>query len=420
MPTTIPALQGKFGSIEYYLTTMNVGEFVRAVRFPKDIPGWEDLSIEERYQRDINLRRIRTQIAPYYAGDPYRFSSALVLAVREPEDGKMVFESLSEFGKSSGVPALYKSATKEMGFLTLSGGEVLVPLDGQHRAKAFKFAIDGADDNNRPIQGMKSNLELASDKVAVILVRFEQTSARRIFNKINRYAKPTNKGDNLITDDDDAMAVMARELLREDGVINARLVRIGANTLNKSAPEFTTLATFYDATIAIVNGLGIAGKGSPSQMPEEQRELVKEEVTARWNKLLHGIDYWRTAVSDPSQNGDSKRIEIREQTLLGKPIGQLCLVRAFMLMREKCQGISEEELCSRLNLINWNVSEDIWTGVLMNPNGRVMSGKNTVNRAAEFIAYLGGAPLSAEETERLLEHIHGDEWKSHKLPTPVG
>ena len=419
MPTAIPALHGKFGNIEYFLTTMHIGEFVRLVRFPKDVPGWEDLTIEERYQRDINIARIRKQIAPYYAADEYRFSSALVLAVKESENGKMEFEPLSEFGKSSGVHTLYKSAAKEMGFLTLNGGETLIPLDGQHRAKAFKFAIDGADDNNRPIEGMKGNIELADDKVAVILVRFDPTIARRIFNKINRYAKPTTKSDNLITDDDDAMAVMSRELLREEGVIDARLVRIGANTLNKKAPEFTTLATFYDANIAIVKGLGISAKGSPSQMPEEQREVITEDVSALWCKLLERIDLWKAAVADPSQKGDAERIEIREQTLLGKPIGQLSLVRAFMLMRERCEGVSEDELCNRLNRISWDVNETMWRGVLMNPNGRIMSGKNTVNRAAEFIAHLGGAPLSTEETGRLLGHIHGDAWRDNQLPNPV-
>ena len=71
-----------------------------------------------------------------------------------------------------------------MGFLTFNGGELFIPLDGQHRAKAFKFAIDGADDNNRPIEGMKGNVDLASDKVAVILVRFDQTTARRIFTRL--------------------------------------------------------------------------------------------------------------------------------------------------------------------------------------------------------------------------------------------
>lgn len=416
MPTTIPALQAKFGETEYYLTTMRVGEFVRAVRMPTEVPGWDDLSIEERYQRDINITRVRKGVAPYFATDKYRFSGSLVLAVINHEN--MVFEPLANFSGRN-VPALYQTASGDMGFLTLQGGETLVPLDGQHRTKAFKFAIDGADDNNRPIPGMKSNPDLSNDQVSVILVRFESTSARRIFNKINRYAKPTSKADNLITDDDDAMAVIARALLSENGVIDSRMVKIGANTLNKKAPEFTTLATFYDATIAIVEGLGLLGKGPLISMEEEQRELVKEDVEPIWETLLSNIDLWRKAIEDTSEDGDDARASIRDETLLGKPIGQLSLVRAFMLMRERCEGVPLEELCVRLNAIDWDVGNEMWHGVLMNPNGRVMSGKNTVNRATQFIAHLGGASLSDEEIEALLEQIHGEEWENHELPTPV-
>ena len=422
MPTTVPALRGKFGTTEYWLTTMKVGEFVRNISIPRELPDWNDLSIEERYQREINLNRVRKDIAPYFAQDDYRFSGSLVLAVLNHES--MVFEPLSNVGGGNrSLPALYQSAASDMGFLTLSGSEILVPLDGQHRAKAFKFAIDGTDDSNRQIQGLKSNPELANDQVSVILVRFETVRARRIFNKINRYAKPTVKGDNLITDDDDAMAIMTRDLLGEDGVIPARLVRIGSNTLNKTAPEFTTLATFYDANLAILNGLGIAGNGTPQSMNEEQREVLKEEIEARWQLLLSNIDLWRKAIEDPSENGDGERADIREQTLVGKPVGQLSLVRGFMRMRErmreKCEGVSESELCSRLNRINWDVEDAMWHGVLMNPNGRVMSGRTTVNRAAEFIAYLGGAELTEDENKALLEHIYGENWEQHELPSPV-
>lgn len=417
MATMMPALRGKFGETEYFLSSMRVGEFLRLARFPKEISDWEDPSIEERYHKDINLANVRKSIAPYFATDKYRFSGSLVLAVIDHEN--MVFEPLTNFGGRSNVPALYQTASGDMGFLTLQGGETLVPLDGQHRAKAFKFAIDGADDNNRPIPGMKSNPDLSNDQVSVILVRFEPTRARHIFNKINRYAKPTSRADNLITDDDDAMAVITRSLLSENGVISSRMVRIGANTLNKKAPEFTTLATFYDATIAIVEGLGLMGKGSPNQMEEDQRELVKEDVEPIWETLLSGIDLWRKALADTSEGGDNDRAAIRDETLLGKPIGQLALVRAFMLMRERCEGVPTEELCARLNAINWDVGNEMWHGVLMNPNGRVMFGKNTVNRATHFIAHLGGANLTGDETEALLNHIYGEEWESHELPPPV-
>ena len=294
-----------------------------------------------------------------------------------------------------------------------------MPLDGQHRAKAFKFAIDGADDNNRPIAGVKANQDLAKEQVTVILVRFNTERARKIFNKINRYARRTSTADNLITDDDDAIAVITRELLGNEGVIPSRLVRIGANNLTNNAPEFTTLKTFYECNLSIVNGLGLVGEGKPQQMPEDQRELVVEQMRPLWVRLLSRVNLWKSTLEDSSEKGDATRIKIRKETLLGKPIGQLCLVRGYLLMRERCIGVSEDTLCDRLNLIDWGVENPVWLGVLMRSTGNVMFGREVINNARNFIAHLGGANLTDEETQRLLEHIHGDAWESHQLPDPV-
>ena len=125
MPTTISAMRGTFGTTEYFLATMSIGEFLANVRFPQELPDWKDLSIEERYQREINLARVRNEIAPYFASDPDRFSGALVLAVVNHES--MAFEPLGNIGGSvrQAVPQLYQSAATNLGFLTLQGAEVL-------------------------------------------------------------------------------------------------------------------------------------------------------------------------------------------------------------------------------------------------------------------------------------------------------
>lgn len=417
MATTLAAIHGNFGETEYWLTTMTVGELLRTVRLPKELPDWDDLSIEERYQRDINITRVCKEIAPYFAKDEYRFSGALVVAITDHE--KIEFEEWSDIGGKSSVPVNYRRAANNVGFLTLPDEAILIPLDGQHRVKALAFAIDGKDDKGEAIPNMRGNLEVAKDQISVILVRFDTVGARRIFNKINRYAKPTAKADNLITDDDDAMAVITRELLAEDGVIPARLVRIGANTLNKVAPEFTTLTTFYDANVAIVERLGLSGSVRPSEMNSEQQALVIERLRDHWQSLLSRIDLWAKAVSDSTEEGDDVRREIRGELLLGKPVGQLSLVLAYLHMLDRCKGVSEVNLCARLNRINWGVKEIMWHGVLMNPNGRVMSGRSKINRASEFIAHLGGVELSKDEHRRLLEHIYGSEWENHQLPPPV-
>ena len=420
--TVLAAIQGKFGSTEYWTTTMAVNDLVRFVQFPYETDDWEILSIEQKYQRQIDLTRITKKhgIADYFASDADRFSGALVLAVENPKG--LHFQPLvAELGKTA-LPESHLAELQHVGFLTLPQEVSLIPLDGQHRAKALKFAKNGVDDRGQQIAGLKANSALGREQVSVILLRFDPVRARRIFSKINRYARPTNKGQNLITDDDDAMAVMTRELLgEENGVISARLVRIDANTLSAKSPEFTTIATFHEANLAIVKSLRVIEAGSLSQMPDDQREWVQEDVRQCWETLLHGIEWWDKALSDPTPSGDLDRIRIREDTLLGKPIGQSALVLGWISMRERCGGVSDDLLCARLNEINWGIKASQWENILTREGGRVLTGKDVIKNAGEYIAYLGGAPFTEEECNSLLSRIYGENWKErgHSLPAPV-
>ena len=276
------------------------------------------------------------------------------------------------------------------------------------------------DDSNRSIDGVSGNTGLANEDVAVLLVRFETEPSRRIFNKVNRYAKPTTKGDNLIIDDDDAIAVITRGMISEENtLIPARLVRYQSNTLSVIAPEFTTLATLYDANVEIAKLEPSAhGKAKVQDAPPEVREVYEQAIHDVWGHLLTRIDLLQEALDDTGESGDDRRRDVRRETLLGKPIGQIALVRAFLKIREACYGVSPEEICDRLNRVDWRLDEEQWVGVLMNPNGRVMSGKTTVNMAADFIAHLCGAQLTEDERTRLREHIWG-AGTDKELPAPV-
>ena len=73
MATTVPAMKGRLGDTDYYILSMKAQELVDKVKIPKESNEWEDMSVEERYQRDIDYNRVRKQIAPYLANDESRF-----------------------------------------------------------------------------------------------------------------------------------------------------------------------------------------------------------------------------------------------------------------------------------------------------------------------------------------------------------
>lgn len=412
MTTCYPALRGKFGRTEYFLTTMPVSELVGRVKFPADLPGWESRSIEERYQRKLDMGRIRRELAPYFAEDPNRFSGSLVLAVINDEN--MDFESLT--GMSVNLPGMYMGAASAMGFVMMRGEEILVPLDGQHRAKAFTMAIEGSDAQSYKI---RSNLDLGRDTVAVILVRFEPSAARYIFNKINRYAKPTGKADKLITDDDDSIAVITRKLISQ-GVIPARLVNTATNALAAKAREFTTLATLYEANKKLVSALPVPTTTKPTQMDDHERDERLRELETEWRRLLNGIAPWQKAVSDPAESGDETRMALRKRSVLGRPIGQAALIAGYALACKKDRERADRDgLVEKLDMINWSMDAPEWRGLLVRPNGRIMAGRPASNNAGMVIAHRIGAELTTREREGALRFIYGNASDRQKLPPRV-
>lgn len=406
MTSTYPALRGRFGNTEYYLITMPVGAVIRHVVIPEMMPEWGDLSIEEKYQRKINEKRVMDNIAPYFATDQCRFSGSLILAIKNP--AKIRFEDISKLARD--MPVAYDSAN--MGFLTLSDEEVLIPLDGQHRVQAFKIAISGNSDKQ-----IVPNHELAKDHVTVILTHFDKVKSRYIFNKINKYAKPTMRGDKLITDDDDAVAVMARRMVADD-VIPSRLVNISSNSLNSKSIEFTTLGTIYDATRALINGARIPCAVKPSEISYAEREQLTVELSKEWKALIAGICMWRDMLQDASAKGDSLRTKARKKSLLAWPVGQLSLIQGYSFVCQRDRDTDRRELIRKLDKIDWGLTADTWREILVDPNGKIKFGKSVINNASKIVAHMIGANLDRDEAGDLLESIYGTR-HGKRLPEQI-
>ncbi len=397
MSTVLPAMRGSIGSTEYWLVTMPAKELTERLTIPKRIEGWEDLSVEERYQRDINYNRVRRQIAPYLMTDNDRFFGAFIVSIINPDS--VEFEPLGSM--ISRIPNLYRQAGSAFGFLTLAGSEVLVPLDGQHRLAALEFAITGKDEKQRSIDGFEANMSIATDACTVILIKHDTVKSRKIFNKVNRYAKKTTKSDDLITADDDVIAMIVREKIADE-IIPARLVNYKSNTLNARAEEFTTLSTLYEATKVLLEDL--VGKIDTQVLPDQATvKVLQDSAVEFWSNLCEKIEIFANALHDASAGGDEKRRQIRGSFVLGKPIAQFALAQAVVRMQsedDKGSRLSSAEICRQVNKVDWSVEHPLWQRVLMNGD-RVMAGRTAARFAGRVMAYLLGENLGDDELEEL-------------------
>lgn len=418
MPTALLAMKGQFGSTEFYLVTMPAKELAERLVIPKEMPEWEDMTLEERFQRDVNYGRVKEHIAPYLAHDPDRFFGAFIVDIFNG-DG-VEFEPITQIAK--GLPTLYQNAAKQLGFLHLQGNEVLVPLDGQHRLAAIKFAITGKDEKSKDIPGLQPNIDVANDSCTVILIKHDTKKARKIFNKVNRYAKATSKADNLITADDDIAAVIAREEIA-DKIINERIVNYEGNTLSAKSPEFTTLSTVYEATLALLHEY--FGKIATTSLPSAaDQKLYRTTASDFWSTVVQKVELFEKALHDPTEAGDTKRFEIRKDYTLGKPIVQLALIHAILRLQAPSEDgarMPVNKICERINDVDWSVTNSLWQHVLMNGD-KVVTGKQAMNFASRFLAYIFGEKLEKKEREVLEQQFLSQFPEEHKpkgLPKPA-
>ena len=406
MATSLPAFRGSFGTTEFFVLTMQAGEFVRSMTVPKELEDWEDLSPEEKFQREINYKRVATHIAPYLAHDDDRFIGAFICEVRQHDE--MEFESLVDAGVKF-PKALPNSLMNKFGILYLSGSEIMIPLDGQHRLAAIDFAISGKDEKKNDIKGLTPNPAVASDTCTVILIRHDLEKARKIFNKVNKYAKPTSKADNLITDDSNYIAVITRESIIGD-IIPSRIVKTGSgNTLPDGAPEFTTLATVYEINLRVEEAY-TGRKPDLTVLPRpEDKALAIQTLEDFWGKFIE-IEPYLHSLADPTEEGDERRKEIRRASVACKPIVQRALAEVILEMHcgsDDADKLSVAETVTRLNTLDWGPDNPTWQGILLNGN-KVIAGASAQKLATRMICYLLGQKLEPIEIAKLKEAFLGN------------
>ena len=402
--TILPAIRGKFGHWEYYQVTMKAADVVSKLTLPKNIPGFENQNLEDRFQRELNDTRASGVMAQYLQQNEHRFYGSIIVTVMECDD--MKFDSITDNLK--GLGTAYNRATTNIGFLNMSGKEMLVPIDGQHRYASLRAAITGKNMSGKDVKGLKTMPELGSDDISIVLIPHDNMHTRQIFNKINRYAKPVSKADNIFTSDDDGCAVVTRQMADYDelNLMNSRLVST-RQTFKTSDPEFMTVSTLYDSNKDILdaNDLGFkATNVSDAQDIEQYRTHIYEV----WKELFKGIEIWKTALNDPldEDGGDERRGELRNVLVHMKPFGQRVLLKAYLMMlygsnpypdRRTGKVMKTKEVINRLNKIDWKLSNPYFQGVITKSGERIESGKDNLVLGAKLICHLCGASVNDPE-----------------------
>lgn len=428
MSTTIPCLKGKLGSTEYYVVKMKAGVLINTVGYAEQIPEWRTMDIEERMQRELNEKRVIDEIVPYIVNDPNMFFGSLIVDIYKGWDS-IQFESVIDI--CSKMPRAYSDNADEIGFITIPDNMSLIALDGQHRLLSLNVAIKGwmgLIGGSKISEDIKNELQphpdLVDEDVTVILVpHTDNKKIRSIFNKVNRYAKQTSRGDNIITSEDDIFAIIARRLMKVSEPLqpinNQYIVNWSSNTLSAKSKQLTTISVLYTFAEELLKDDKSINK---NQRPNDDIIDEKyEKVSLVWRYLLEHLDSYTEYLSILSEeNNTSKNVAtLREESLLFKPVTQMAIAIAIKLAEAK--GVNILEIITKLNKIDWSFDSNTWQGILvMKGTKKVFAGKDAIRNAGRIISYMvAGDKYTPQEQQDLLETITKASGDQRQLPTCI-
>lgn len=388
---TIGCIKAKMGTTPYFIGKMPTGQLIDSVGIAKELPEWPDLSADEKMQREYDIKRVIDEMVPYIIEDPDRFFGSLIIDIYQGFE-EIVYESIEE--AMPNMPAAYRVPMKDMGFLTLPGKERLIALDGQHRLLALKIAIKGmmgipAGTKMLPSYNkLVPHPELANEEISVIFVEHtDHMKIRKIFNKINKYAKQTSRGDNIITSDDDIFAVISRQLLKEGAPLapinGIDLVNWKSNTLSLRSKHLTTLSALYTISDTVLKDKKYVTNKMPSDKEKDEAYYI---VSQFWKVLLDKLNAFQEYIQLTRQ--DKTISSLRESNLLLKPVTQMALAHVARMASNK--GVEWDTVVERLNEIDWSFENQMWFNILVigSANKKMITGKESVRAAGMVISYL--------------------------------
>jgi DNA sulfur modification protein DndB len=406
---TFAAIRARMGTNEYFQVAVSARDLASVAIPVSELAEWKRWSISERFQRELGMRRIHEELIPYLVRSSDRFFGSLIVLVYEPD--VFTFEPLD--GMASGLGAAYRSLGERMGFLTVSGGQ-LVALDGQHRLVALREIVGGRAEVVGPYSS-----EIADDEVCVVFVRHEALEkTRRIFNKVNQHARPTSKSDNIITSEDDGYAIIARWLVDSDpplglsepkpplGLLHPTtgepLVEWRSTSLSQTQESLTTLSAVYQSTEAILDAHGLRDFGERDRVTRPPNQLLEQAYgwcAEWWEAVLAGVEPLARAVAHPYVIPDLRRGR-SSSALLMRPIMHVALFHG--LGHSTQVGVPLEDAVARLNQIDWSADARHWRDVIVRANGAMIAKANAIELAGRLIAhFIAGDQLSQQFVDRL-------------------
>ena len=418
-PLFLPALRATMGDWVYYISFMSMQDIASRVSVVDDIHSSK--SLKDWLQRGLTINSVR--ITEYLLGQEQRLFNAIVVGTY---GGSPNWHEISVTGR--GHVKIPDEAEGTMGFLELRGDEILFAIDGQHRVKGIKEAI-------------QESAALRKEEVGTIFVKGVVASSReddpsgflrtrRLFSTLNRYAKAVRKRDIIALDEDDIIAIVTRRLLEEHPLLVDK-VEMGMSKSIKPSDRtnLTTVVTLYDVVDLVLRDRKRGWEDYKRWRPSEpQVDEFYEKANEFWDAMCSHFNSLRELRdSAPHDHVPSKHRSRSGGNLLFRPVGLMLVGRVVADLRSSSR-ISTTEAVEAVARTPTNLAESPWIGLLWDStNERMLTTKENQKVARQLLfAALGGdlsrEPFKTSEVgvRRELAGLLNRDVESVSLPQYVG
>ena len=386
MADLVSVIRGVMGGREYYIGKMTFQELAAKVQFYEELDRTP--ALDELLQRQLSARS--EQMVEYLLRQPERFYGAIIVAAW---GGRPQYIPV----KMEDHPLLDDDF--EFGLLKFDGRQEYFALDGQHRLKSIKQAIE-------------LDPTLRHEEVSVIFVTHERTDegiikTRRLFHTLNRYARPTTQGENIALDEDNVVSIATRRLLAGDMIAlkpdNLELVR--KNLTSTQRQKFTSLSALWDFNMAVLEPVYNFRRDSDYlrfRPAASDIDHVYAAVSAIWYELLGRIEEFGQFESGTVSAGEIREPDGNQErgNILFRPVGLRIYGAVIASAMADVEGLPIEigaevnptiwrkalDRISRLTLI---VGEAPWRGTVFRNNRIEIGGRALAVRLACYMLDLG-------------------------------
>jgi len=365
----LPCLRGKMGDWMYYITLLKFEDVAKRVFLPEEIDEKykekENLKLGDWIQRDLEPKRI-DDVVDYLKKQKQRFFNSLILGMY---DGKPSYREV-EVKTSS----LYDEEedtdyfSRTFGILTLNGDESIFAIDGQHRAKSIRKAV-------------QKDESIKNDEICVIFVAHRtdepgKVRTRRLFSTLNRYAKPVNKKEIIALSEDDNCAILTRRLVEKFQKFKGKILINGNKSINPSNNDsFTNIIQLYDIVVLLLCSVNITsvGKTLGQDKKEFSNTRVSEDKLDSYYKKLTAI--FNSTIKSFTQldNLLTKDIKIdrndKSTNLIFRPIGQEIF---FKVLKHGMSNNKTKAVYDYFSKADFTLSHKVWGEVFWDDETNTM------------------------------------------------